>query len=100
MNIAKKITLVSKTYTYDDIGQPIVSESYKYPFAWVRSASRREVDEALDGIAREYVFDVRISEYGGEDEIEYKGIRYTIYRTYMNTVSGIMELYTERRVGS
>lgn len=100
MNIARRITLVSKTYTYDDIGQAIATEAFKYPFAWVRSASRREVDEALDGIAREYVFDVRISEYSGEDELEYKGIRYTIYRTYVNTVSGIIELYTERRVGS
>ena len=47
MNIARRITLVSKTYTYDDIGQAIATEAFKYPFAWVRSASRREVDEAL-----------------------------------------------------
>lgn len=100
MNIARKITLISKTYTYDDIGQAVETEAYTYPFAWVRSVSANEAQQAEDGFRRENVFDVRITEYSNEDELECDGIRYTIYRTYMNTDKGVMELYTQRRVGS
>ena len=49
MNTAKKITLVSKSYTYDDIGQAVETEAYTYPFAWVRSASAREEEQAEEG---------------------------------------------------
>lgn len=100
MNIARKITLISKSYTYDEIGQATETEKYTYPFAWVRSVSANEADQAEDGFRRENVFDVRITEYSNEDEVEYNGIRYTVYRTYANTDKGVMELYTQRRVGS
>ena len=100
MNRTHKITLVSKSYTYDDIGQAIETEAYTYPFAWVRSASTREIDSAEDGMMREYVFDVRITEYNGEDELEYDGVRYSIYKHYLNADKGVCELYTQRRVGS
>lgn len=100
MNTAKKITLVSKSYTYDDIGQAVETEAYTYPFAWVRSASAREEEQAEDGLRREYVFDVRLTNYNGENELEYNGIRYTVYRTFLNADKGVMELYTQRRVGT
>lgn len=100
MNTSEKITLVSKKIDYDEIGQAVETEAYTYPFAWIRSASAREVDQAEDGMQREYVFDVRINDYKSEDELEYNGVRYSIYRPYLNDSKGVYELYTQRRVGS
>ena len=100
MNEAEKVKLISKSYTFDEIGQAVETEKESAVFAWIRSASASEADQAETGFKREFVFDIRINAYKGEDELEYKGVRYSIYRTYRNTFKGIYELYTQRRVGT
>ena len=100
MNRAKKVYLISKVYNPDDIGQYIDTETKDPVFALLRSASASEASQAEDGFKREIVFDVRLNEYNGQDEVEYKDERYTIYRHYFNHDTGFCELYTERRIGT
>jgi SPP1 family predicted phage head-tail adaptor len=100
MNETHKIKLISKTYAPDAIGQQIETETERSVFAWIHSAYANEAEEAEDGFKREFVFDVRIKSYNMEDELEYQGVRYSIYRPFRNTSKGVWELHTQRRVGS
>jgi SPP1 family predicted phage head-tail adaptor len=99
MNRAHKITLIGKTYTEDAIGQRIPTEAENKVFAYIRDVSRSESERPIEGLVPSKVFDVYVTEYKGEEDVEYKGVRYRIYRTYLNDESRV-ELYGARRVGS
>lgn len=99
MNRAHKITLIGKTYTEDSIGQLIPTETENKVFAYIRDVSKSESERPIDGLVPSKVFDVYVTEYENEEEVEYKGIRYQIYRTYLNDESRV-ELYGARRVGA
>lgn len=99
MNRAHKITLIGKSYTEDEIGQRIPTETEKKVFAYIRDVSRSESERTIEGLNPSKVFDVYVTEYQGEEDVEYKGIRYKIYRTYLNDESRV-ELYGIRRIGS
>ena len=99
MNRAHKITLIGKTYTEDAIGQLIPTEAENKVFAYIRDVSRSESERPIEGLVPSKVFDVHITEYNHEEDVEYKGVRYRIYRTYLNDESRV-ELYGARRVGS
>jgi SPP1 family predicted phage head-tail adaptor len=99
MNRAHKITLIGKSYTEDAIGQRIPTETEKKVFAYIRDVSRSESERTIEGLNPSKVFDVYVTEYQGEEDVEYKGIRYKIYRTYLNDESRV-ELYGVRRIGS
>ena len=99
MNRAHKITLIGKSYTEDEIGQQIPTETVKKVFAYIRDVSQTESARPIEGLTPSKVFDVYVTEYNGEEDVEYKGIRYRIYRTYLNDDSR-MELYGARRTGA
>lgn len=99
MNRAHKITLIGKSYTEDEIGQQISTESERKIFAYIRDVSQSESTRPIEGLTPEKVFDVRMTEYEGEENVEYKGVRYRIYRTYLNDDSRV-ELYGARRTGA
>lgn len=99
MNRAKKIKLISMTYTPDVIGQMIPTETETNPFAIVRDVSRSESERPVEGLRPSKVFDVLMTEYDGQEVIEYKGARYQIYRTYLRDDARI-ELYGGVRLGN
>lgn len=99
MNRAHKITLIGKTYTEDEIGQQIPTETEKSVFAYVRDVSQSEAARPIEGLIPSKVFDVLVTEYEDEDCIIYKDVRYQIYRTYLRDDSRI-ELYGARRTGA
>jgi SPP1 family predicted phage head-tail adaptor len=99
MNRAHKIKLIGKTYTEDDIGQQIPTETERNVFAYIRDVSQTESARPIEGLTPSKVFDVHVTEYENEEDVEYKGVRYRIYRTYLNDDSR-MELYGARRTGA
>lgn len=100
MNQVKKISLISKAYTYSSIGVPIPEERRTDVFAFVFSVGQTEFFNAgQNGLKPAAVFAVRSTEYGGQGEIESNGERLTVYRTY-ERVDGRTELYTSRRKGA
>ena len=99
MNRAKKIKLLTNTYTVDSIGQRIPTVTEKPVFALIWSASQSEFfNSGEHGLKPDKVFDVLITEYEGQTEISYAGNTYTVYRTYERD-DGRVELHTEKRVG-
>lgn len=99
MNRAKKIKLISMTYERDEIGQMIPTEAETNLFAIVRDVSGSESERPVEGLRPSKVFDVLMTEYDGQEVIEYKGARYHIYRTYLRDDARI-ELYGGVRIGN
>jgi SPP1 family predicted phage head-tail adaptor len=68
--------------------------------ARVESAGRSEFFSAgQSGFKPEYRFTVFHGEYQGEDECEYEGTLYAIYRTYRVPGTDDLELYVRLKVG-
>ena len=100
MNQASKISLISKTYTVNEIGVSVVTEVKKDVFAMKSSVNQSEFYRAGEqGLQPFACYAVRLTEYGGEDELEEGSKRLTIYRTY-NRTDGRVELYATERKGS
>ena len=95
------IKLIAQTGAKDQKGVwRETAETEREVFASVQSVSRAEFFAGGEGGFRpEYRFDVFHAEYQGEDECEYDGQRYAIYRIYRNPRTDYMELYAERKVG-
>lgn len=98
MNRAKKINLISEEYEPDSIGQMIATETKNEVWAMVRDVSKSESERPVEGLRPSKVFDVFVTEYNGEENIEYKEVKYRIYRSYLRDDSKI-ELYGGVRVG-
>lgn len=99
MNQAEKISLISKEYTINSIGVPIAVETKKDVFAIVSSIGQTEFYQAgLIGLKPEAVYYVKSWEYSGQEEIEVKGERLDIYRTYVRA-DGRTELYVRKDKG-
>lgn len=99
MNLAEKISLITKTYTQDDIGEWVETETKTDVFARVESISMSEFYQAgMQGFKPEYRMTVWMNEYSGQDILEYQSKIYTIYRTY-RTDEGRIELYVTERKG-
>ena len=87
------------TYAPDEIGQMIPTEAETNPFAIVRDVSGSESERPVEGLRPSKVFDVLMTEYDGQEVIEYKNARYHIYRTYLRDDARI-ELYGGVRIGN
>ena len=99
MNQVEKISLVSKRYTYDNIGVAQISAVKTDVYAFKFSVGQQEFFEAgQQGLKPTAVFAVRSTEYDGQEELESNGEKLTVYRTYERT-DGRTELYTTRRKG-
>lgn len=100
MNNATKISLISKTYTTDSVGNPVATTSKNDVFAVKSSINQSEFYDAGQAGLKPYAcFAVRLWDYKGEDELEENGKPYTIYRTY-NRIDGRIELYATERKGT
>ena len=99
MNQAAKITLITTEYTQDDLGEWIETREESTVFAYVSSVTMIEFYEAgLQGFKPEFRFSVWMSEYDGQEVLEYNDKVYTIYRTYMRD-DGRIELYVTEKKG-
>ena len=92
------IELVGYTITLDELFQEIKEPYLKQVFANKRSVSQSEFFNAgQNGLKPQYRFDIRLSEYSGENSLKFEGKTYSIYRTYENGEN--IELYCEVRAG-
>lgn len=99
MNLAQKIKLINKDYSFSSIGAVKVTESKTSVFAIKSSVSQNEFYQAgQQGFKPEARYDVRLTEYDGQDELEAAGERLTIYRTF-DRDDGRVELYATKRKG-
>ena len=99
MTLIRKLKLIAKTYTTDSIGQPTVTETIRDVICELRSVSGTEFSQARqNGINPQYMFVLSFFDYKGEQEVEFEGVRYSIYRTYIADDNTI-ELYAEVQTG-
>lgn len=99
MDRSNQITLVGVTYTTDDIGQRVATETSTIVYCSVESVSRAEWAAASKiGIKPQYTVRMFSPEYSGEQVAELNGKRYGIYRTYQDK-DETLELYLEEKAG-
>ena len=99
MDKSRVLTLVSKTYQTDSIGQQVPTESQRDVYCNISSISASEWFEAgRNGLNAEYRATLFSFDYNGEQIAVLDGIRYGVYRTYLGKNETI-ELYLERKAG-
>lgn len=99
MDRSNVIYLINESYTPDEIGQYIATETKRMVFCDVRSVSRSEwFDAGRNGLHPEYLFTMFAPDYKGEKIVEYDGNRYGVYRTYVGK-NEQLELYVESKGG-
>lgn len=92
------VKLVSITFEFDELAQQIEVKSERTVFANKKSVSQSEFFNAGQvGLKPQFVFQIRLSEYGGEGELIFNNKSYSIYRTYEKGEN--IELYCEVRAG-
>lgn len=99
MNLAEKIELITIEYTQDELGEWIETQKTSEVFAIVNSVSASEFFQAgLQGFKPEYQMTVWMTEYSGQELVEYNGKVYTVYRSYRRN-DGRIELYVTQKKG-
>lgn len=94
------IYLISTIETTDDIGQPIESEVPTKHYGYKNSVTSDEWFAAnKQSINSKYRVSIHEYEYKGETVAEIDGVKYGIYRTFLNHQNGMIELYLEEKVG-
>lgn len=92
------IKLIRKSYTTDDYGQQIPTETSREVFAKVESVGMNEFFTANQLGFRPDLRLTFVQEYNGEELAEVNGVRYEIYRTYQK-LEDYVELYLKVIVG-
>ncbi len=93
-------TLISETYKGDALGQQVPTEHLREVFCQIDSVRQTEWFSAgQNGLKAQFVVKVFADDYAGESLIEVDGVRYGIYRTFLNAHDQ-MELYLERKGGA
>lgn len=99
MDRSTVLTLVSTTFTADSIAQQIPVEATRDVFCDLRSVTRAEWSAAGQlGLKPDMVASMFAPDYQGEEIAILDGVRYGIYRTYVDRYEQI-ELYLERKAG-
>ena len=93
------IKLIAETVTLDGILQEVKTYSAREVYAQVQSIARAEWFEAgRNGLKPDISFVMRKYDYNGEKIVEWNGVRYGVYRTFLARGSRI-ELYCEKKGG-
>lgn len=99
MDRSDVIYLISETYSQNAYGVLTTQTEKKKVYCQVNSVTRSEWYEGgRSGLNPEYRCTMFKYDYEGEKLLEYDGVIYTIYRTYVTKTDEI-ELYVERRQG-
>lgn len=94
------IDLIATTYTQDSYGVLRGTETSTTVFCEVASVTQSEFfNGGASGFKPEYRFTVFQFDYEDQKEVEYNGVRYVVYRTYLDKSDNI-ELYCERKTGA
>lgn len=100
MDRSAVIYLITETWAKDDLGVMRSTQTRRKTFANVTSVTASEWFEGgRNGLNPELRFRMFGPEYHNEEILEYKGNKYTIYRTFVAR-DDLIELYTERRKGN
>lgn len=100
MDRSDMLHLITTTYIKDNIGQQVPVEQSTPVFCAVQSISAAEFSSAGQlGLKPEYRFVLFAYDYSGQTLVEYRGVRYSVYRTYLAGNEQI-ELYCERKAGT
>lgn len=95
------ISLISETETRDAYGVWIPAGTKTEKLCRVESITRQEFYNAgRNGLNPSFKFIIFAGDYNGETACEYRGNRYSIYRTYTQPDSDDLELYVERKGGT
>lgn len=82
MEYIEELTLIKLTPTQDSIGNIINTETRNVVLAKKNVVGTKEFYSALAvGIQPTAELQIRLSNYNGEEECEYNGVRYSIIRT-------------------
>lgn len=91
--------LISESYTQNAYGVMVKNTERKKVFVKVTSVSSQEWFEGgRNGLNPQFRFTIFAFDYNKEAIIEFDGIQYTIYRTYINGDN--IDLYVEKRKGN
>ncbi len=94
-----RITLIKDEIVISDRGVPTTLRTRVNVYAQVSSVGGSEFfDAGQNGIRPAYQFIVYDVEYDNQQDVEYKGTMYRVYRTYRRSKDKI-ELYVEKRTG-
>lgn len=100
MNKSNVAYLVADSYEQNDYGVQEKTQSKRKVYVGVSSVTGQEWFEGgRNGLNPQYRFTMFLYDYEGEDVIEFEGVAYTIYRTYVRNQDEI-ELYVEKRKGN
>ena len=100
MDRSDVITLIAATKKQDDYGVWRQTETRRDVFAQVDSVTRSEFFEGgRNGLNPEFRFTMFFADYDDERIVEFRGKRYSVYRTYIGR-NDTLELYVERKGGT
>lgn len=94
-----QITLIKDQVVIGGKGVPATIQERTTVYATVSSVTGSEFfDAGQGGIRPEYQFVIYDAEYNGQQDVEYDGAVYRVYRTYRRDKDKL-ELYVEARSG-
>lgn len=97
---ADAVTLVSRTYTPNDIGVMVATETETEIYAEVRSITRSEWEAAgKQGLNPAFMLITPECNYAGQEIAVFRGVRYGIYRTFTPAGGENVELYLQKKAG-
>lgn len=100
MDSTKVIKLIRECSSRGSYGQEIITELNRTVFGMVNPISRAEWTTAGQrGFQASMRVDVYSFEYFGETAVEIDGVRYGVYRQYVNVGNDRTELYLETKSG-
>lgn len=92
--------LIYETYRSDGIGQHISDEEKREILVTEGALTRTEYFKAgQSGMNPEVMLTTAAVNYSGETVIEYKNVRYEVYRTYLRPDTDEIELYLRKKAG-
>lgn len=91
-----ELTLITQTYTTDEIGNQVPTEVESVILCSKKSVARSEFyNAAVKGLRPEIVFVAHPYEYDGQTKVKFEGVKYNVIRTY-ETSSEDIELTCEK----
>jgi len=99
MDRSNVVKLIKTTYTTDSLGQQIPTEIARIAYCKVRSVTQNEwFNGAQNHMKPELEVTMFKYDYEDEEQAEYNGKRYGIYRTYLGNGDNI-SLYLQSKAG-
>ena len=99
--MVEKVTLIGRTLSFGELRQEIWTETRKEIIAEIQSISQNEFFLAgRNGLNPQLKIIIYDFEYDGQEIVEVKGKRLSVYRTYKMIDSDRMELYLESKGGT